>query len=127
MEEKGKEKWVTPTQREKGDKKAEMSDKERKEYLEKVKEEARDQTPDIIQAHLGNALCFIWEDEDWKEFDKILKDVAENAKGKKLTLEEYEKIVDDTLERTPEDKKDKISKGLNRLKLMIFEEEKEEE
>lgn len=35
-----KEKWVTPTQKEKGEEKIEMSKEERKEYLGKVKEEA---------------------------------------------------------------------------------------
>lgn len=94
--------------------------------------EPRDKVMGVTQAHLNNVLCIIYDKiEHGEELDEEifseLEEVAKNAEKHKITLEEYKQILDSTLKKTPEDKKDKVTKILEDLKTMIFEQEEKEE
>jgi ribosomal protein S13 len=99
-------------------------------------DEPRDKVMRVVRAHLTNILLPIFgrqardekfDEEFNKGFAKGLKDVAENAKNHKLTREEYEQISNNILEKIPENMKDKVVETLEQLRIITFEQEKQEE
>lgn len=79
--------WVTPTQKEKGETKEEMSDKERKEYLKQVKGETL-KMKELIEK--GKA-------EDYEEASELIKEEVENEKWRGI----YEKTEAKKIDKTP--------------------------
>lgn len=98
MPKESKEKWVTPTQKEMGEKKAEMTKEEREKYLEKVKEEAG-APPEIQQ--LRKVVRNIEKTRASGEYQKKYEEMRERYREKGVDL--YNEIYDIDLKMAMDD------------------------